>query len=815
MDQLTVSLGKNRRAKSWNVDYPSWEEFAARLQVFEEKEVTPEEYHKMTPMQKADVKDGPAFVGGFIKGNRRTKDSVESRSLITLDADSIKSLDDFLFDAEMFLADLNYVMYSTLSHRPNRPRLRIVIPMDQEVDADKHEAVARKVAGLIGIEYFDRTTFDVNRLMYLPTKLKGADTLFMRGEGQVLEVDHILGMYDDWTDWSEWDRHPDEEQKLSHMRQKKGDPLEKQGAIGVFNRTYSISEAIDTFLSDKYEQCDVKDRYTFAGGSTAAGLVIYDNDTFATSNHSTDPISGQTVNAYDLVRIHKYGGMDEGTDNKGKIGKMPSDKAMKRLIDNDKGCKRTYRHENGVNAISREFADEEFSEEFAAQKAEIKAAMAETTAGEEHDPEAWADELTMEDGEFLLTARNIELILSCGPMEGVIAYNDFSNSYVMRKPAPWITDKDTLDRFEREGSIPWTSKEDSRLRHFILGNYRVRAKELIQDAFINIALENRFHPIKEYIESVEWDGKKRAESIFIDMVGAEDSHYTRQVTRKILLAAVTRLYEAGAKFDQMVVLYGGQGIGKSTILERLAVKDSWFNSNLTSFESKHAGEHLQAGWIFEIGELSAMNKSDTEEIKAFLSKRADKYRPAYASTVEEFPRRSVFFGTTNDDSFLRDQTGNRRFWIIPTYQMPKGQTLWDKLKGDAGDAYMHQLWAEVFTWYIDMEDLLIDDEAREAAEEMQNDFVQDNPLAEELRVWINTPRPVDEWEDDEAEELINAVCIKNVWHEFMGKEDKVIPWGSKREITTALQVIFKHDPDWTYKRVKVGKYGQQRAYVRE
>ena len=191
-----------------------------------------------------------------------------------------------------------------------------------------------------------------------------------------------------------------------------------------------------------------------------------------------------------------------------------------------------------------------------------------------------------------------------------------------------------------------------RMQHWLFDKYQIRSKDALINAFVTVCLERSYNPIKSYIESQEWDGVERAESIFIDTVGAEDSAYVRQVTRKTLLGAVKRLYEAGCKFDYMPVLVGGQGIGKSTIIEKLAVKQAWYNGSLTDFKGKEAGEQLQAGWIFEIGELAAMSKSGIEEVKNFITNPSDKFRPPYGAMVEEYPRKNVFFGTTNKMDYL-------------------------------------------------------------------------------------------------------------------------------------------------------------------
>ncbi|AXN58315.1 DNA helicase [Bacillus phage Wes44] len=790
MDELVISFGSGRRSKTWKQEYLTWNDFVKRLSKWEEKRVTVAEYKKLKANKKkyaskiADLKDGKAFVGGAIKGDRRTKETVETRSMLTLDADSIEDLEGFLFDVEMVLDGVQYLVHSTLSHTPEEPRLRLLVPLSEEVDADKHEAIARKIAGNIGMGNFDRTTFDVNRLVYLPSKLMDAETIMYDNVTgfEPLDVDKVLDEYFDWTNMGEWDRHEGEEER-NHLHMKKDDPLNKPGNIGVFNRTYSITDAIDTFLSDKYELCDDgSGRYTYVGGSTAAGLVIYDDDTFCHSHHSTDPISGQMVNAYDLVRIHLYGDSDYGMGDAGKIGKMPSDKRMAVLMDKDKLCKKT-RIEEKRQGIMSDFSDEDFDDVTAAEPVEV---------------EDWETELDMEGEDYLLTAKNLMLILTKGPMEGVLAYNEITNRPVMLKPAPWMGKNDE-DRFEGKDEVPWTNNDMHRMRHWLFDMYDFRSKDALIDAFITVCLERSYNPIKRYIEAQEWDGIERAESIFIDMVGAEDNAYVRQVTRKTLLGAVTRLYRPGSKFDYMPVLVGGQGVGKSSLLERLAVKQAWYNGSLTDFKGKEAGEQLQAGWIFEIGELAAMNKSGIEEVKNFLTLTTDKFRPAYGAMAEEYPRKAVFFGTTNKMDFLVDKTGNRRFMPITVKRMPEGKEHWNTIPmnkpGDAGYEYIAQLWAEVYQWYKAGETVFLDNEIIDIATKIQKDHTMVDDFEERLLEWLDEPEEADEFEIGEPM-LRTKVTSRDIYKQVLNGSDPVIP----RQISNQIKLIMNNLDGWEHKK---------------
>ncbi len=346
-----------------------------------------------------------------------------------------------------------------------------------------------------------------------------------------------------------------------------------------------------------------------------------------------------------------------------------------------------------------------------------------------------------------------------------MAYDAFGNSEVIKKDLPWRKRERSQDEYE-----PWLAEDDKRLRHWLGKKYKIKGANIIVDAFTEVTRKNRFHPIKEYLESQTWDGVKRLESLFIDYLGAADTHYVRQVTRKAFLAAVTRLYNPGHKFDEMLVLIGPQAAGKSTLLGKLGMK--WFSDSLRTFENKEAGEHLQNGWIFEISELSAMKKSEVEEVKAFLSKTEDRYRVAYDRQVSEFPRKCVFFGTTNTRDFLRDTTGNRRFWPVEVNPENQKYTHW----GHLTEHLIGQIWAEALQLFKAGESLLLDKEAKAKAEQQQAQHMEVDPREGIIQEWLETP--VENYGEEPY--LHNRVCAIQVWSECLHKhKGDMSPWTAK------------------------------------
>jgi putative DNA primase/helicase len=775
--ELDISFGKHRADTNWKPEYLNWDEFVdGRLRKVRRTSETMAQYDKMNNIARGKLKDGPAFVGGLVRGGRRKKENVDTRSLITLDADHVED-DGFLFAAELVLGGTAYAIYSTHSYRAGKQKYRLVILPDRAMNPDEYGAVSRMLANQIGMDYFDKTTFEVHRLMYLPSCSKDAEPMLEVYEGEPLSVDSILADYDDWRDPLQWPRHTDDKVQRQTFRRME-DPKAKLGVVGAFCRCYSISEAIDTFLADVYEAVDDGNtRYTHIGASSYGGLVVYDEDMFAYSHHESDPCSGREVNAFDLVRLHKFGKLDDRASENTNIDKLPSHTAMVAFATQDGKVKRLIMAE-----IHGEFGN-----------------VAEESPDEDPEGNHWEESLELhpKSGHPLPTAANIELILMHGERSDVLAYDAFGNTEVIRKPLPWRGQERLNRAYE-----PWLGADDKRLQHWFAKTYKVNTTKAIQNAFTEVVHSNTFHPIKEYLESQKWDGIARVDKVFVDYLGAMDTPYVWQVTRKMLVAAVSRLYNPGCKFDEMLVLIGPQGAGKSSLLQKLGYK--WFSDSLRTFDNKEAGEHLQTGWIFEISELSAMKKAEVEEVKAFLSKTEDRYRVAYDRQVSEFPRKCVFFGTTNTRGFLRDMTGNRRFWPVDIEPSRARFSHWKQLTEEV----VGQIWAEVLHLFKAGESLALDKEAGGEAKRQQALHMESDPREGIIQEWLETPV-----QDNFARESYThkRVCAAQIWTECMNKrKGDMRPWEAKE-----ICDILRHTPGWReLKRVRLPGYGQQTAFER-
>lgn len=319
---LTISTGLSRRETDWKPERTTWGELCKRLSLTRYTEETEAEYAAMDRTRKGDIKDVGGFVGGELASGSRKNGSVRSRQLLALDADF--GTYDMWADYQM-LFNWACLMHTTHSHTKAEPRYRMFFPLSRPVDAVEYEAIGRRIASEIGIELFDDTTYQAARLMYWPSTPKDGEFRVWVMDGPWIDPDEVLRTYHDYKDVSEWPMSSRRTREIHQYATKQENPLKKSGIVGAFCQTYRVTEAIERYLQGTYTPTADPNRWTYIGGSTVGGLVIYDDDLFAYSHHDTDPISETLVNAFDMIRIHLYG----------KQGKDGSFESMKRLCSED------------------------------------------------------------------------------------------------------------------------------------------------------------------------------------------------------------------------------------------------------------------------------------------------------------------------------------------------------------------------------------------------------------------------------------------------------------------------------------------------
>ncbi len=515
MRKLNIAYGNNRQAKRWVNKTIGFDDLKERLRVTIRTTESAEEYAKMSRAQRDTAKDHGGFVAGVLKGGRRKADTVESRSMVALDGDRINA--DFLESYEA-LCPYTSVLYTTHSSTEENPRVRLVFPLTRDVTPEEFVAVSRYLAQMLGIDYFDECSYQPNQLMYWPSTPANGSFVYKETDGPWLDPDAILGEHPEWTDPTRLPTSSRESKANTTAQQKVQDPLTKEGVVGLFNRTYyPISKALEAFLSDVYEPTDNESRWHLIASSSMAGVEIKE-DKFVYSHHAKDPAYLKMCNAFDIIRIHRFGDLDD----------KASYKAM---------C------------------------EFAMGQDDVKMlAASERTAGAETDFSGgedidWQKHLQYEPRSMVLknNLHNITLIMENDPNLKGIVFNQLADGLEIKGEVPW-----------KHPARFWRDADDAQLISFVDSHYGSFSERNYRIAVTKVTDDRSYHPIREMFESLPpWDKVRRAETVLIDYLGAEDNRYVRAVTRKSLCAAYMRVYYPGIKFDNMsqgLALTGWWGI---------------------------------------------------------------------------------------------------------------------------------------------------------------------------------------------------------------------------------------------------------------
>ena len=566
---------------------------------------------------------------------------------------------------------------------------------------------------------------------------------------------------------------------MEKSAKQQADPLAKTGVVGAFCRAYPIREAIEKFLPDVYAPSALEGRYDYIPADSSAGVIIID-EKFAYSFHATDPACGQLLNAFDAVRVHKFPDDDPKKSYNVMAEFAVADERVKLRIFEEK----------------RQAAAEDF---------------------DEADPDAWKKQLQYEKKSMELknNLHNLMLILENDENLKGIVFNQLADGMEIRGNVPWP-----------HPAKFWRDADDAQLICYVDATYGTFSARNYDIAVTKAVDDRSYHPIREFFETLpDWDGVERADTLLIDYLGVEDTPYVRAVTRKELCAAYCRVYHPGIKFDSMIVLNGNQGIGKSTLIAKLG--GEWYSDslNLSDMNDKTAAEKLQGYWIMEIGELAGMRKADLDKVKAFISRQDDKYRASFGRRVTPHPRQCVFFGTTNSQNgYLRDITGNRRYWNVKVPGNGKYKP-WDM---DADT--VKQVWAEVMVYAKAGEKLYLSPELEDYAKEEQRAAMERDDREGLVQEYLDMLLP-DHWDsmdvykrrdyvrnaDDPMRPVgsVRRMEVSNmeIWCECFGKPKEDM----KPSDSYAISAIMERIAGWS----KTGKakilpiYGRQRIYKRD
>jgi len=346
----------------------------------------------------------------------------------------------------------------------------------------------------------------------------------------------------------------------------------------------------------------------------------------------------------------------------------------------------------------------------------------------------------------------------------------------------------------------WEDADTSESRRYIEQAYNIHDKNKHRDALLIFFRERQYHPIQEIVDLLEWDEVPRIEQFLSKWMQAEDNEYTREVSRLIFAGGIHRLYSPGCKFDDVPVLIGtSQGEGKSTIVRWLAIHDSHY-SEVTEIEGQRGIEQLEGAWICEIAELLALTKAKEQEaVKSYITRQRDKYRKPWGENTGEYPRRCVFIGTTNNEQFLKDKTGNRRFY--PVRVRSSGYWLYDN-EQECRD-YILQCWAEA--------------KARYDKGEMPNYANQD---LRDYYVAAQEEAMEDDWRIGAIEQYLEQqpvgalVCIRQIKHRALSANPDFLQDPTPKESQEIGTIMNKFD-DWEKAgRKRIDGYGLQRCWVK-
>ena len=788
--KINIATGLSARSKTWKNTTLSFSDFTKKIREEHKTRETYKEFMAASKEEQSKIKDVGGYVGGYLRQGKRSPENVVHRQLMTLDIDFAHL--DFWDDFTMQF-DFAALLHGTHKHSDLTPRYRLIIPINREVTPDEYVAISRQIAGQIGIELFDNTTFETNRLMFWPSSPKDVDYYFREQNGPWVDADEILAKYIDWKDTSLWPTADKKIREIGDTVKKQEDPSSKKGIVGSFCRTYTISSAIEKFLSEQYLPTVDDKRYTYTKGSTAAGLIVYE-DTFAYSHHGTDPTSGKLSNSFDLVRAHLFGHLD---DNVTTSQRPKSFVAMEDFALNDIEVKKTIAADS-LAKMKYDFAEgyEEFD-------------MIENLEGDQDNIE-WMAELESDaKGKYLSTSGNISMIFTNDPrLKNTFKLNTFDGKRYACRTLPWR---------KIEKPEPIKDVDYAGIRNYIESLYGITGAAKIDDALSLEFQKQSFHPIRDYLKELIWDGEERIDTLLIDYFGTVDSIYHREAIRKMLVGSVARVFKPGCKFDLSLTLVSDQGAYKSTFIKTLG--RDWYSDTFMTVHGKEALEQIQGVWLMEIAELSGFRKSDAEAVKHFLTKQEDSFRAAYGRTTETHPRQTTFWPTTNKKDFLTDPSGNRRFMPIEVRKEFVNKRVVEDLPTE-----VNQIWAEAMELFKKGESLYLSKEAEliSKSEQFKHSEVDDRTGL--IEAYLEAKLPADWKERDIYErriyldgntssgEIRNIVCIAEIWCECLGKNKEDMSRYNTREINDIMKAL----PGWSYNPTvkNFGLYGKQKHYLR-
>ena len=857
------SLGK---ASNRNI---SWEQFYKMLSNVSRTGETQKAYLALLKEEQDRLKSVSGWIlGGPVDAGRRRRKLIEKRSLVTLDCDDMTpELLQEIKSGVNPICKYEFIAHTTRKHRPDKPRLRIYLLPEAPFDSDQYDAVSRILAEKIDptMDSVDDVSFRSAQMMFKPTASRNQEYLIWQNPGEKVNTDDLLKSFR--ADWTDYRNLPYSEARGQRRRtsEKAENPLAKNGIVGAFCRAYTVEEAMEKFIPGIYlpgDDAGSKPRYSYAAGSTSNGVVVEDDGLFIYSHHGTDPCGEKLCNAFDMVRIHKFGDKDEDFDKEGKNPRdWPSFKEMAEFVTEDPLVKgQLLANRVDVEEMFEDISDEddEAVEDLAAggstvddEIAEILAAPRQsalpdlTSATRPAKPKkGWPQtELELDqNGQIKPSIHNIATILCNDPrMWSAIGLNQFTNKMAIRRSIK--TKLPMVPKIEAEDPINGSEVTDTHdiAIKMILESPSGKgksgwglkvARSDVHDAMIAVGNRWAFHPVKEYLERIIWDGTPRIDHMVTEVLGCPaDVPYYRDAIRLAMIASIARIYNPGHKWDHVPILSGAQGIRKSTFLRAL-YSFAWTGDLTAQMASdKDAVEQMLGMWALEMPELANMRRSESEDTKAFVTFQVDRVRLSYDRRMSTFKRQCVFWGTTNAEDYLKDPTGNRRFWPI--------EVTVDQIDTEWVESNRDQLWAEAVVLWRQMAveagdyrriKLTLEGESLAEAERLQELHREEDAtenLSAQIEEWADqtmplsqflsdTPEALAELDSFEGEPIVRRTVLsaRMVAAEFVGltKERLAANRATETSVGHSLSKMkgwVRHD-----QRMVMRGYGKLRVYTR-
>ena len=663
---------------------------------------------------------GGYYFGGTFEGNTRGN-AVTSKSLITLDIDNISSDIDFLdlVQNNSFLKPYEYIIHSTAKHFPKHQRYRLIIPLEEALTEDialKYECIARHVANTImDISKFDKTAFDDTHLMLYPVVAQNTPpkyyTYYHNETKNFLNSQEILSQYNYHDRYTFQGVERPTVPELPPTPQK----LYTSSSDLITSRD---KDNLRVFIAQELQENNIfvpdvtnyrKKFGCVCGSSDGANWGHgYVCNCFSSNHDSRLGKQGNGVYTYDIFDLYAY---THNLDTSRDFIKICYELAKKYNItlENSKQIERFFHkpiedfRDIGNNTTVAHHNSNGNNSTFS------------------NVPE-WYNLLRIsQKGNIISSLHNIKIILqNDDTYKGKIEYNELTN---MR----------TFNRTD------WEDVHESMIKLYLEEQYNLCVSvENINHVCNIIEYNNRYHPIREHLSQLKWDGIPRVNTVFSDFLGAKNDIYTQKVASITFIGAVARIFQPGIKYDTCTVFVGRQGLGKSKFISKLAINQDWFTDGVTTFDGKEFYESIQGKWLVELGEGTAFQKSIKERSKQAIASQQDSYRKPYARNPITLKRQCIFFGTTNNYDFLKDETGDRRYYPIDVDRRNATKNMDTELT----PKYVNQLWAEALERYKQGEEIYITDgNILTIAEQEQRNHFDENPLQSDIYNFLDILLP--------------------------------------------------------------------------